>query len=305
LGQAFFLEMVRAEEIGVQRFPEDTKDSVERLYAEAILASFPNYGRFWESFVGQHIDDTTGALGAYPIILSEHIPERERSNLLRQYELLRMQNYSIFVHLAGAHYQAEQLQASLTLEDSNRRHFIHWEAFDVALMHLGTGLALAKAMINCAYQLIGSYYLLHRLMHHRHWKGLGRAIRRPRNDEVHYSRRLHRSNTETGAFEVLKDRYYERRQAWSQDLRLIEDDNKWIAAGDKLKTDIMGTEEMFDDVWGIMIEDLTNHMQKTNTQLLYDGIHPPPDPGAVAPAVDTVRRLRRRGEGNQQIEKAG
>jgi hypothetical protein len=275
----------------VQRFPENTNDSVERLYAPAILPTFPNYGRFWENFVGQHIDDETGALGAYPIILSEEIPERQRANLLRQYELLRMQNYSIFVHLAGAHYQAEQLRDSLAMEDGNRRHFCHWEAFDVALMHLGTGLALAKAMMYGADQLIGSDHLLHRLMHHHHWKPLGRAIRKPRNDEVHYSRRLHRSNTTTGAFEVLKDRYYERRQAWSQDLRLIEDDSKWIPADEKLKTDIMGIEEMFNDVWGILIEALTHHMQKTNTQLQYDGIHPPPDPSEIAPAVDTVRRI--------------
>ncbi len=271
------------------RFPDDTQDSVEQLYAGRVLEHFANYGRFWERFVGQRADPQTGTLRPYGLIFPASMGKRQQKHLNRDYELLCMQHYSVFVHLAGAHYQARELARALKLDDESKRHFRHWEAYDVALLHLGTAISLGRGLIVSASRLTNVDDLLAQLVQHQLWKGLDRSVRLPRNDVVHYSRRLHRRRPETGDFEVLREPYFESRRAWSQDLLLAADDSKWIRADEKLKKDIADTETLLNDAWAPVIEKLEQYLASLGVAVSYGAHHSCSHPLPITPAVDTAQ----------------
>ncbi len=273
----------------MQRFPDDSQDSVERLYAPRVLRYFPNYGRFWERFVGQRADPQSGTLRPYGLHCPMPMSKRQRNRLDRDYEVLCMQAYSVFVHLAGAHYQLEELRRALNLRDEARRHFRHWEAYDVGLLHLGTALSLGKGLLTTVGRLADQGDAVERLVRHRLWAALDRAVRLPRNDVVHYSRRLHRRNPQTGDFEVLKDPYFESRRAWSQDLHLAADDSKWTRAEEQLAKDVVDTETLLNDAWGWLTEMLEDHFERLGVDVDYEGVQPLSRPLPLTPAVDTAQ----------------
>lgn len=273
----------------MQRFPDDSQDSVERLYASQILSHFPNYGRFWERLVGQRADPESGMLRPYGLVYPGSIRKRQQNRMDREYELLCMQGYSVFVHLAGAHFQLEELGRALTLEDESSRHFRHWEAYDVGLLHLGTSLSLGKGLVSMVAHLTGRQELIERVIGHRLWKGLDRSVRLPRNDVVHYSRRLHRRNASTGDFEVLREPYFESRRAWSQDLLLAADDSKWIKAESQLTRVIVDAETLLNDVWEWMLDAVESHFDSLGVMVRHDRMCPSRCPLPLTPAVDTAQ----------------
>ena len=273
----------------MQRFPDDSQDSVERLYAPHVLRCFPNYGRFWERFVGQRADPKSGTLRPYGLRYPGLMSRRQRNRLDRDYEVVCMQGYSVFVHLAGAHYQLGELRRALGLKDEARRHFRHWEAYDVGLLHLGTALSLGKGLLTTVGRLAGQGDLVERLVRHDLWAALDRAVRQPRNDVVHYSRRLHRRNPQTGDFEVLKEPYYESRRAWSQDLHLAVDDSKWTRADEQLDKNVADTETLLNEAWDWIMDALGGHLERLGVEVNYDEVQPQSRPLPLTPAVDTAQ----------------
>ena len=273
----------------MQKFPEDSQDSVERLYASRILKHFPNYGRFWERLVGQRADPNSGMLRPYGLVYPSSMRKRQQNRMDREYELLCMQAYSVFVHLAGAHFQLEELVRALALQDEPSRHFRHWEAYDVGLLHLGTSLSIGKGLVGMVARLTGQHDLIDRLTSHHLWSGLDRSVRLPRNDVVHYSRRLHRRNAVTGDFEVLRKPYFESRRAWSQDLLLAADDSKWIKAESQLTGDLTDAETLLNDVWEWMMGAVESHFQALGVMVRYDHLCPAGCPLPLTPAVDTAQ----------------
>lgn len=275
----------------MQTFPDDSQDSVERLYAHIILKHFPNYGRFWQQLVGQRSDPKSGTLRPCGLIYPASIGKRQRNRCDRDYELLCMQGYSVFVHLAGAHYQLKEIARSLRLTDESERHFRHWESYDVGLLHLGTALTLTKGLVTQVSRTTEQTCLVSKLLQHELWAGLDRTVRLPRNDVVHYSRRLHRRNSKTGDFEVLREPFFESRRAWSEDLALAADDSKWTRAEDKLKKDVIDTETLLNDVWGWLTDEMIAHYGRLGIQLRCQGELQSSPPLPLTTAVDTAQTL--------------
>lgn len=273
----------------MQVFPDDSQDSVERLYAQEILKNFPNYRRFWQELVGQRADPRSGTFRPYGLAFPDSMDKRQRNRCERDYELLCMQSYSVFVHLAGAHYQLREMAQALSLSDESSCHFLHWEAYDVGLLHLGTALSLAKGLVTQVSRVTEHLHLMSDLLCHRLWTGLDRAVRLPRNDVVHYSRRLHRRNSKTGAFEVLREPFFQSRRAWSQDLLLAADDSKWTRAEDQLTRDVVDTETLLNDVWGWIVDALLSHYDRLGVRVCYEQAMPSARPLPLTTGVDTAQ----------------
>jgi hypothetical protein len=119
-------------------FPQDSTDPIEQIYARKILRRFPLYGEFWTRFIGLKM--MGNYVLPYGLIVPSSIPRSERIVIKRAYEEMNMAHYSLFCHLAGAHFQIAKLSYPVS---SRANWFQHWEAFESAYTHLG----------NCFYQV--------------------------------------------------------------------------------------------------------------------------------------------------------
>ena len=118
------------------KFPADTLDRIEQLYAPQVLKNFPYYGEFWEEFVGR--DKGEGQLLLpYGLDFPCGVSKVEKERISEIYERICVHHYSLFCQLAGAHFQLEQAGNALKENDDKRRHFLFWEAFENFYIHLG------------------------------------------------------------------------------------------------------------------------------------------------------------------------
>jgi len=118
------------------KFPADTLDRIEKLFADEILKNFPYYGIFWEKFVGRD-ENNTSLLLPYRLEFPSNMSHAEKEAILNAHNNICLFHYSLFCQLAGAHFQLEQTVAALNEKDPQERHFLFWEAFDNFYTHLG------------------------------------------------------------------------------------------------------------------------------------------------------------------------
>jgi hypothetical protein len=118
------------------KFPKDTLDRIEQLFASKILKNFPYYGEFWEEFVGWN-KNKEPLLLPYGLDFPSRIRQNEKERISESYQRMCVFHYSLFCQLAGAHFQLQQSVAALKENDDNKRHFLSWEAFDNLYVHLG------------------------------------------------------------------------------------------------------------------------------------------------------------------------
>jgi hypothetical protein len=118
----------------MKHFPEDTRDPIEQIYARKILRRFPKYGEFWNRFVG--IKDRGTYLLPYGLRIPGTISVPERKQIRQAYEEICMAHYSLFCHLAGAHFQVDKLRVLSPLS-SKWSWLKHWETFESVYLHLG------------------------------------------------------------------------------------------------------------------------------------------------------------------------
>jgi len=119
----------------VTTFINKTKDVVEQLYGAKVIQDFPNYAEFWIKFIG---DPKKGTPDAYGLSYDPNFKSEEREKIDKIYDEICMAHYSLFCHLAGAHFQSEQLESILKLGDSKDKFFQHWETFEIGYFHLGS-----------------------------------------------------------------------------------------------------------------------------------------------------------------------
>jgi len=117
----------------MKEFLKDTKESIEQLYGSVICQKFPMYSTFWNKFIGGK------AINGIPCSYGLVIPNSLKSKVQidETYTEISHTHYTLFCHLAGAHFQLENLKSSLKITDDRKRYFEHWEYFDVFYMHLG------------------------------------------------------------------------------------------------------------------------------------------------------------------------
>lgn len=117
-------------------FPKDTRDVIEKLFANEILRRFPQYGTFWEEFIGRKSESTL-ALRPYGLTFPNTMEHVARSKLEKSYNKLIVRHYSLFCELAGAHYQFDRARESQSQSAGAQKHFLFWESFSNFYQHLG------------------------------------------------------------------------------------------------------------------------------------------------------------------------
>ena len=122
-----------------------TKDAIEQLYSHVVLKGFPLYATFWEKFIGVKDKSVRGFLRPYGLKIPA-VLRSEKKEINNIYLEITYIHYTLFCHLAGAHYQIDELKKSLQDICSKQRHFKHWEAFENIYFHLGV-------VMNQLYQL--------------------------------------------------------------------------------------------------------------------------------------------------------
>lgn len=116
-------------------FIQQTRDIIEQLYGSEITKLFPNYSVFWEKFIGDPKKDIPVAYG---LIFPSDIAAERHEEVEKIYDEICMAHYSLFCHLAGTHFQSENMKGILKLDDFKRKYFEHWETFEVCYIHLGS-----------------------------------------------------------------------------------------------------------------------------------------------------------------------
>jgi hypothetical protein len=123
--------------ITTKDFIRKTLDPIEKLYAKEICGKVTNYIKFWDYFVGGRLDREQGMIVHHKLVFPGSYPYREKTDRDRIFKIF-MNNFKILTNLAGSHYHLENLKKALNLKTGNKkRHFLHWESFEVAYIHLG------------------------------------------------------------------------------------------------------------------------------------------------------------------------
>ncbi|GAI21864.1 unnamed protein product, partial [marine sediment metagenome] len=120
----------------MKKFPEETQDKIEQLFAGKILAHFPYYGEFWGKFIGLRAGDRLLPYRLQIPPTAKDPTVKDNSQILKWHEEIAMRHYSQFCQLAGAHFQLEKATEALRQKDKALRHFLFWEAFDNFYQHL-------------------------------------------------------------------------------------------------------------------------------------------------------------------------
>ena len=120
------------------KFPADSKDLIESLFASHILKDFPYYGRFWEYFIGY--DKKQKVLRPYALQFLKRMKKQEQNFVTKKQEQISTHHYSMFCELSGAHFQLEKASDALKESDNAKRHFLFWEAFGNFYMHIGNAM---------------------------------------------------------------------------------------------------------------------------------------------------------------------
>lgn len=241
----------------MRTFPRDTKDSIEKLYGEYILRHFPRYGEFWSKFIGVKVRN--GHLLPYGLRIPCQISNVDRARIRRAYDEICMAHYSMFCHLAGAHFQAQNLRDISSPNSSEANRFRHWEAFESVYLHLGIcfnessylwkafssmqGLAVRK---EDAFRAAGKLAAL---------TNLGKVrirITNRRNNITHYAR---------GANRVFVGKFYVPEHArpnvtWYDELKT----KHWWETRKKAALDLENTEDVIDACHEVLINSLATFL---------------------------------------------
>jgi hypothetical protein len=137
----------------LKNFRTDTKDAIEKLYQSAILTNFPNYAVFWNKFIGVKISKK-GKLLPYGLKFPAGILANQKKSISSNYRELTMTHYSLFVHLAGVHYQLAELKKT-PIKKSRQSYFKHFENFETCYMHLGIVFDLLYHLWDIMFDLRG------------------------------------------------------------------------------------------------------------------------------------------------------
>lgn len=217
---------------------KDSKDAIEQLYGSVILKYFPNYEVFWGKFIG---NPNAERIEPYRYVFPSSIESNEKNRILREYERVQMVHYSLFCHLAGAHFQLKGLENTENIQDSKVRYFKHWEHFEVGYMHLGSVFYMLESLWKIVLKLKGYPDKFRDIEAYLGLKGKNELMKAldefttfvkiRRDQAVHYGRMFARSHK--GRFYVPLEVH--RDMKWSELHKTAE----WIETVVKLREDIM------------------------------------------------------------------
>jgi hypothetical protein len=233
-----------------------SKDMIEQLYGEEILENFPNYEKFWEEFIG---NPNAAQVEPYMYCYPDDMTVSERKKIENSYLKIQMAHYTLFCHLAGAHFQKKELETAQGLKDHKEKYFRCCEHFEAAYMHLGSVFYVLETLWCTVLRLIGQ---------REGKKGLGKmtsflenehkndlAARLKKIDEnmmnrrhlpVHYSRVF--VTWHQGDMYVPIN--VQEKMLWSQGYET----NEWRRSDRQLSSDLIQIEKLVNDLHEVLIE---------------------------------------------------
>lgn len=259
----------------MKRFPEDTKDRIEQLFAPIILKCFPYYGKFWSEFIGVRNGESERLL-PYKIQFPASILQQEKDLFKVIHEIICMAHYSQFCQLAGAHFQYNEALKALKIVDSDVGYFCFWEAFENFYMHIGNARNEVAHILACLVKINpnlptknGKPDLTKYLKNNgrndlvNKFKKLNDDVIKIRNNIVHYAR---------GANILLNGKFYlrlpiEKDPLWSKQLSTPDQIQEVTL---KMKKDLKTVESIINEVQQFFGTDLGNYIYSKGITFIRD-----------------------------------
>lgn len=261
----------------MKNFTNDTKDCIERLYKDKILAKFPLYAEFWNKFIGVRDNNRNGLLTPYGLIIPRTL-QVDKTQVRKSYMEMTYAHYTLFCNLAGAHYQLENLSNTKQLGDTRIRHFQHWECFESIYSHL----VMAQYQVYHLWRLIFSLQgasvsngqggvkgALERLLIRKRKKYLLKKNEKTykeivilRNNITHFSRGISRI---LNGGEYAIPRRVKKNIHWNKHLRY----KSWVKTNIKAKNDLSMVEKLCNELHVLLIEEFERYISNTGIRIKY------------------------------------
>ena len=244
-----------------QKFPKDTRDEIEQMFADKVLTEFPSYGKFWEKFVGVDVNRLSESLWPRPPKFPTGYEDAEKEDFEKTQIWIARVSYGIFCNFAGAHYQLEQYLKQIPIKDRGA-FFRAIEAVECAYLHIGDvayGLERLWGKIRkYSYhkEKLGKY-----LVSQGRGKYLLELMDEPkkiiRDEIVHFGRHVFR----------ITDKIYlpltvPKEKLWSE-----ANVSSWIPADVKLKDHITVASKACEDAYQIFIKLLSTYLQNEGIEI--------------------------------------
>jgi hypothetical protein len=245
---------------------KNSKDSVEQLYGDDVLKHFPNYEKFWVEFIGNPKADQ---VEPYKYRYPDNMTTEERNRIEKSYLKIRMSHYTLFCHLAGAHFQEKELKNARSVKDPNEKYFRCCEHFEAAYMHIGSAFYVLATLWNTVLKLIEhreggrGFDKLERFLNAKGKSELVKGLKEIDEDimnrrhlPVHYGRVI--AMWYQGEMYVpLKVR---EEMLWSQGNETTE----WRRSDSQLHSDLVQTEKLINELHEILIEEYRGFITSKN-----------------------------------------
>jgi len=253
--------------ITIRGFVRRTLDPIEKLYAKKICSNVPNYIKFWDDFIDGRLDQESGMIKPYDYVFPAGFQDPQKA--WRIIYTIIMLNFTIFTNIAGAHFQLENLRKALKLSSrSKKRHFLHWEAFEIGYVRLGN-ISYYITSIWGKMRKLDTSIIEKKILEYLDRHGRSSVaeklrdiygdserdgpIRIYRNNFVHFSRNL-RLKFSDGYYYVPV--YLGRRLTWLDQLEY----DRFARCDIKLEKDIEKVEIMFNEIEGFFYDSLEKYI---------------------------------------------
>lgn len=250
-----------------------TRDPIEQLYGGEITRNFPRYAEFWIEFIG---DPKKAGPTAYGLLFNRTIPEEDKKRMNEIYEEVCMAHYSLFCHLAGAHFHIENLKESLPINDQ-KSYFEYWDSFEDCYFHLGSAfyqtyhlwglifLLKGEMKRNKKGRIFGAKSKLKKYLEKRgkiafssRIDDLDEGIKNLRDNIVHYAR--------TASRPILGIPCIPReikQETWKKQ----HESGEWMDTLIKVQSDLKKTENLINNIHIFLIEEFRNYLMKSKIKI--------------------------------------
>lgn len=243
---------------------QNTKDPVEQQFNVKITKYFPQYSVFWSKFIG---DPKKESPTPYGLLFDKSIKSEDIRRIEDIYEEICMSHYSLFCHLAGAHFQKDNLNDALT----KGKYFDYWEAFEVCYFHLGSAfyqmyhlwglLFLLKAEVTRNSEGYFHPGVKSKLKGYLEGRGktdlstkideLDEEIKDLRDNIVHYARTAARSIFGVPCIPRKIDQ-----KTWKKQ----RESREWVKTPSKVQRDLKQTEVLINEIHIFLIEEFNDYL---------------------------------------------
>lgn len=245
---------------------EKSKDVIEQLYGKEILKNFPNYEKFWLKFIG---NPNAIRVEPYKYLYPDNMAKEEKNQIEKTYMKVQMAHYTLFCHLAGAHFQEKELEEAREVKDYKEKYFRCCEYFEVAYMHLGSVFYVLETLWCTFLKLAGyrkgkkGFGKLESFLNAKgknelagRLKEIDKDMMNRRHLPVHYGRVFamrHQS-------EMYVPLHIKEEMLWFQG----SETNEWRRSDRQLHFDLVQTEKLINDLHEVLIDEYERFIASKN-----------------------------------------